>query len=271
MPELPEVEITRRGLSPFLTQQQIVAVNVRQPRLRWPVPTELALELPGLTIEQVDRRAKYLLLRTHDGTVIIHLGMSGSLRMAELGSSPNQHDHVDLVLKNGHCVRLRDPRRFGAILWTRGDVRTHPLIAKLGPEPFSDPFHGQYLHHRSRGRRMAIKSFIMDSQVVAGIGNIYANEALYLAGIHPARPVHRISKPRYERLSTAIKQVLEDAIAAGGTSLRDFVNSIGQPGYFSQSLRVYGRSGQACEGCGRTLRHARIGQRSSFYCPHCQR
>ncbi|MFZ0257461.1 MAG: bifunctional DNA-formamidopyrimidine glycosylase/DNA-(apurinic or apyrimidinic site) lyase [Gammaproteobacteria bacterium] len=271
MPELPEVETTRRGLSPFLAQQQIVAVKVREARLRWPVPTELARVLPGLTIEHVGRRAKYLLLTTDHGTLIIHLGMSGSLRLVERGTPPNKHDHVDLVLQNGRCVRLCDPRRFGSILWTGGDPLEHPLLANLGPEPLSEQFHGEYLYQRSQGRRIAVKSFIMNSHVVVGLGNIYANEALYDAGIHPARRVHRIAKTRYERLIRAIKQVLDDAIMAGGTSVRDFVNSQGQPGYFSHSLRVYGRSGQACQRCGRTLQQTRIGQRSSIYCLYCQR
>jgi formamidopyrimidine-DNA glycosylase len=271
MPELPEVETTRRGLSPLLTQQQISTIEVREPRLRWPVPIELARVLPGQTIEHVDRRAKYLLLRTGNGTLIIHLGMSGSLRIVEQGTPPAKHDHVDLVLQTGHCLRLRDPRRFGCILWTIGDPLNHPLLVNLGPEPLSEQFQGDYLYQRSRGRRGAVKPFIMNSEVVVGIGNIYANESLHEAGIHPARCVHRISRRRYQRLAHAIKQVIGDAITAGGTSVRDFVDSRGQPGYFSQSLRVYGRNGQPCPRCGRTLQHARIGQRSSVYCLHCQR
>lgn len=271
MPELPEVETTRRGLSPFLTQQRIVAVTVREPRLRWPVPMDMARVLPGVTIEQVGRRAKYLLLTTSRGTIIIHLGMSGSLRMVEADTPPSKHDHVDLVLKNGRCARLRDPRRFGSILLTSGSPFDHPLLVNLGPEPLSEQFHGEYLYQRSRGRRVAVKSFIMNNQVVVGLGNIYANEALYAAGIHPCRRVHRISKTRYERLARTIKQVIDGAIKAGGTSVRDFVNSRGQPGYFSQSLLVYGRGGKSCQRCGRVLQHARIGQRSSVYCLNCQR
>lgn len=271
MPELPEVETTRRGLSPFLTQQRIVAVKVREPRLRWPVPTEIARVLPGLTIEHIGRRAKYLLLTTSHGTLIIHLGMSGSFRLVDQGTPPTKHDHVDLVLQNGYCARFRDPRRFGSILWAGGDPLDHPLLVKLGPEPLSEQFRGEYLYQRSRGRRIAVKSFIMNNHVVVGIGNIYANEALYEAGIHPARRAHRISRTRYDGLTHAIKQVIDDAITAGGTSVRDFVNSHGQPGYFSQSLRVYGRRGLSCQRCGRTLQQARIGQRSSVYCLYCQR
>ena len=271
MPELPEVETTRRGLSPFLSQQRIVAVNIREPRLRWPVPTEIARVLPGLVIEHVGRRAKYLLLTTSDGTLIIHLGMSGSLRIVELGTPPTKHDHVELVLQNGRCVRLRDPRRFGSVSWTAGDPLIHPLLVNLGPEPTSRQFYGEYLYHQSRRRRIAVKSFIMNNQVVVGVGNIYANEALYEAKIHPARRANHISKTRYDRLTEAIRKVIDAAITAGGTSVRDFVNSQGQPGYFSQSLRAYGRSGQSCQRCGQTLRQTRIGQRSSVYCPYCQR
>lgn len=271
MPELPEVETIRRGLSPFITQQRIVAVKIREPRLRWPVPMELAQQLPGLTIECVGRRAKYLLLTTNQGTLIIHLGMSGSLRLVEPGAPPEKHDHIDLVLQNERCARLRDPRRFGSVLWTGRDPLDHPLLVHLGLEPLDEQFHGEYLHQRARGRRLAIKSLIMDNRVVVGVGNIYANEALYEAGIHPARCVDRISKTRYVRLAHAIKQIIENAITAGGTSVRDFVDSQGQPGYFRQSLRVYGRGGQACRRCARTLRQTRIGQRSSVYCRHCQR
>ncbi len=270
MPELPEVETIRRGLSPFLTEQRILAVNIRERRLRWPVPMEISRVLPGLTIEQVGRRAKYLLLVTSHGTLIIHLGMSGSLRLVELGTPPAKHDHVDLVLQNGRCARLRDPRRFGSVLWTGGDPLKHPLLVNLGPEPLSEQFHGEYLHQRSCGRRLAIKSFIMDNQVVVGIGNIYATEALYVAGIHPGRGAGRISRTRYARLAHAIKQVLASAIKAGGTSVRDFVDSRGQPGYFRQSLHVYGRGGQACQRCSRLLYQRRIGQRSSVYCRYCQ-
>jgi formamidopyrimidine-DNA glycosylase len=271
MPELPEVETTRRGLSPLLTQQRILAVKVREPRLRWPVPREIAHVLPGLTIEHVGRRAKYLLLITSHGTLIMHLGMSGSFRIADPGTPPTKHDHVDLVLQNGQCARFRDPRRFGSILWANGDPLDHPLLVNLGPEPLSGLLHGEYLYQRSRGRRIAVKSFIMNNQVVVGIGNIYANEALYAAGIHPARRAHQISRTRYDRLTHAIKQVIDEAITAGGTTVRDFVNSQGKPGYFSQSLRVYGRGGLSCQRCGRILHQTRIAQRSSVYCLYCQR
>ena len=271
MPELPEVETTRRGLSPYLVRQRIVAVKVREPRLRWPVPDTLARCLTGQTIQHLGRRAKYLLLQTATGALIIHLGMSGSLRVVPRDTPPNKHDHVDLVLETGHCVRLRDPRRFGSMLWTDRDPLEHPLLARLGPEPLTEDFHGWWLYQRSRQRRMPVKSFVMYSRIVVGVGNIYANEALFLARIHPARRTDRISQRRYHGLAGAIKQVLEEAIAAGGTSLRDFVDSTGQPGYFSQRLRVYGRIGETCERCSNPLRQCRIGQRSTFYCSHCQR
>lgn len=215
MPELPEVEITRRGLSPFLTGQPITAVEVRESRLRWPVPAELERVLPGQTIQHVDRRAKYLLLRTGPGTLIVHLGMSGSLRLVEQGTLPNKHDHVDLLLQSGQCVRLRDPRRFGCMLWTGDDPLVHPLLVNLGPEPLGEQFQGNYLYQRSRGRHSAVKSFIMNGEVVVGVGNIYANEALHEAGIHPARRVERISRQRYDRLAHAIKEVIANAITAG--------------------------------------------------------
>lgn len=271
MPELPEVETTCRGLSPLLTQTTISCVRVRQPRLRWMVPEGLATLLPGATIIGVTRRAKYLLLDTDRGTVIVHLGMSGSLRLVPEAMAPGTHDHVDLVLQTGHCLRFRDPRRFGAILWTDQAPWQHPLLSALGPEPLGAEFNGQWLYQKAGARSTAVKSFIMDSHVVVGLGNIYANEALFAAGIHPARAANRISLQRYRGLASAIKQVLNEAIVAGGTTLRDFADGTGRPGYFQHRLRVYKRNGGACVQCGILLRQRTIAQRSTFFCVHCQR
>jgi formamidopyrimidine-DNA glycosylase len=271
VPELPEVETTRRGISPHLLGRTITAVVVREPRLRWPVPAALVAELPGQRIDAVRRRGKYLFLEAQTGWAILHLGMSGSLRLASVATAPGPHEHVDLVIGQGHCLRLRDPRRFGVLLWTRDPPERHPLLAALGPEPWDTGFTGAYLYGRSRGRRVSVKHFIMDGHTVAGVGNIYANEALYAAGIRPARPAGRISQSRYERLVRAIREVLEDAIREGGTTLRDFTDTTGTPGYFAQRLRVYGRAGEPCGHCGTTVRQERLGQRSAYFCPRCQR
>lgn len=272
MPELPEVETTRRGIAPLVAGQRVTGLKVRHAGLRWPVPTAtLRREMVGQPITAVERRAKYLLLRTAAGTAILHLGMSGSLRLVPIGTPAGKHDHVDLELANGYCLRLSDPRRFGALLWTRVDPLQHELLSNLGPEPLSDAFDGAYLLRRSRGRKVAVKGFLMDSHTVAGVGNIYANEALFMAGIHPARAAGRIGLARYQRLVACVKQVLEESLAQGGTTLRDFVNGDGQPGYFSLYLRVYGRGGQPCPQCGTRLTEIRQGQRSTVYCPRCQR
>ena len=271
MPELPEVETTRRGIEPHLVGQHILALEVRERRLRWPIPTGIEAVVAGQPIAAVERRGKYLLIRLERGTLILHLGMSGSLQVLPSGHPAGKHDHLDLVLASGRMLRLRDPRRFGALLWSEGDPLEHPLLSDLGPEPLSDAFDGDYLYRLCRGRRAAIKTLIMDSRVVVGVGNIYANEALFAAGIHPARASGRISRARCGRLATAIKQVLDAAVAEGGTTLRDFVREAGQPGYFALRLRVYGRMGQPCPACGEPIRHQRIGQRSSFFCPRCQR
>jgi len=272
MPELPEVETTRRGIAPHVTGRRVEKVIVRQRRLRWPVPAALDRELPGQVIASVSRRAKYLLLGTDRGTVILHLGMSGNLRLVPAAEPPGKHDHVDIVLDDGRALRLRDPRRFGAVLWTRTDPAGHQLLRDLGPEPLDeDHFDGDYLFQRSRGRRQSVKTFLMDSHTVVGVGNIYANEALFMAGIRPGIAAGRISRPRYRRLAEAVVQVLGDAIAAGGTTLRDFLASDGRPGYFAQQLRVYGRAGLPCPVCGTPIRGTRLGQRSTFYCPQCQK
>ncbi|MFP3873684.1 MAG: bifunctional DNA-formamidopyrimidine glycosylase/DNA-(apurinic or apyrimidinic site) lyase [Thiohalophilus sp.] len=271
MPELPEVETTRKGIAPHLQGRAVREVVVRQRQLRWPIPRNLNALLQGQVIEQIDRRGKYLLLRMNKGTLIIHLGMSGSLRILPGRTPAQKHDHVDIVLDNEQCLRLRDPRRFGAVLWTRENPSRHKLLAALGPEPLSEQFDADYLWQKSRGRRLTIKAFIMDSKVVTGVGNIYANEALYLAGIHPGRAAGRIARARYAGLVNAIKQVLEAAIRQGGTTLRDFTASDGKPGYFRQQLHVYEREQEPCHQCGKPLRQVVISQRASYYCRHCQR
>ena len=270
MPELPEVETTRRGIEPHLVNQRIAALTVRDRRLRWPIPDGLEQVLPGQRIGAVERRAKYLLLRLDQGTLILHLGMSGSLRVLSAGTPAAKHDHLDLVLENTRCLRLRDPRRFGAVLWQSGEPYAHPLLRRLGPEPLSAEFDGDHLRRIALRKRIPVKNLIMDSQVVVGIGNIYANEALFLAGIHPQRPCNRISLARYRHLAETIQQVLARAIEQGGTTLRDFANADGNPGYFALSLNMYGKAGEPCPGCGNSIKQRRIGQRSSYFCPHCQ-
>jgi formamidopyrimidine-DNA glycosylase len=271
VPELPEVETTRRGIAPLLSGRRVASVDVREPRLRWPVPAALARELPGQPVCAVRRRAKFLLVESPVGHLILHLGMSGSLRVVSRDLPPEKHDHLDVVMDDGRCLRFRDPRRFGAALWTTDDPLEHPLLKGLGPEPLDAHFTAEWLHRQARRRKVAVKSFLMNSQVVAGVGNIYASEALYLAGIHPKRPAGRISLERYRRLVESVREVLENAIVAGGTTLRDFVNSDGNPGYFSQELLVYGREDEICDHCGSPIRCRIIGQRSTYYCPRCQR
>jgi formamidopyrimidine-DNA glycosylase len=269
VPELPEVETTRRGIAPHLLNRVISGAVVRQPQLRWPVP-DLARLLSGQTVLAVERRAKYLLIRCTSGTLIVHLGMSGSLRLVAADTPPRLHDHVDVMLGRD-CLRLHDPRRFGAVLWTAGDPLDHPRLRDLGPEPLSDAFDGDYLHRCARTRRVAIKGLLMDGRIVVGIGNIYATEALFRAGLHPARVARRISRQRLERLTQEVKAVLRYAIQRGGTTLRDFLDESGQPGYFAQELLVYGRAGRPCRDCGTLIRTRQIGQRASAYCPACQR
>ncbi len=270
MPELPEVETTRRGIEPHLKGHRVNRVIVRESRLRWPVPAELPELLKGRRILAVGRRGKYLLIRFSHGHLLLHLGMSGSLRVLDTATPPQKHDHLDLCLSGGLCLRLRDPRRFGAALWTDEPPEAHPLLASLGPEPLSEAFDGNYLSQQGRTRRSAVKGLVMDSHVVVGVGNIYASESLFRAGIHPSRPANRISAERYQALARAIREVLAEAIAQGGTTLRDFQREDGRPGYFAQELRVYGRSGEACPQCGEPIRSRLIGQRSSFFCPRCQ-
>ncbi|GIZ12551.1 bifunctional DNA-formamidopyrimidine glycosylase/DNA-(apurinic or apyrimidinic site) lyase [Pseudomonas sp. NCCP-436] len=270
MPELPEVETTRRGIAPYLEGLRVRRVIVRERRLRWPIPEDLDVRLSGQRIQCVERRAKYLLIRAEAGCLIAHLGMSGSLRLVESGLPAARHEHVDIELESGLALRYTDPRRFGALLWSEDPLR-HELLSRLGPEPLADGFDGERLYQLSRGRSMAVKPFIMDNAVVVGVGNIYATEALFAAGIDPRREAGSISRARYLRLAEEIKRILTLAIERGGTTLRDFVGGDGQPGYFQQELFVYGRGGQFCKHCGSTLREIRLGQRSSVYCPRCQR
>lgn len=271
MPELPEVETTLRGILPHLCGQGVVALRLRQPALRWPVPGELVQLLPGQRIRGGRRRGKYLLLALDHGHLLLHLGMSGSLRIVPATAVAGVHDHFDLVLESGALLRFTDPRRFGSLHWVQGAPEDHPLLRHLGPEPLEDEFGADYLFQRSRGRRVPIKSFLMDSRVVVGIGNIYANETLYLAGVYPLRAAGRISRARYARIVTAAKGVLGAAVAQGGTTLRDFVGGDGKPGYFRQRLGVYGRGGLPCHHCARPLRELRLAQRTTVYCPGCQR
>jgi formamidopyrimidine-DNA glycosylase len=277
MPELPEVETTRRGLAPHLQGRRVHGVILRRADLRWPIPPEVTELLPGQDhampgqrIEDIRRRAKYLLLETAIGSAVLHLGMSGSLRVLPGDTPLRAHDHVDISLDNGRLLRFNDPRRFGSLLWQpAGEI--HPLLQGLGPEPLDDAFDGDYLFARSRGRSAPVKTFLMDQAVVVGVGNIYAAESLFKAGISPLREAGKISRERYQRLADAVKEILGYAITRGGTTLRDFISPDGAPGYFEQELLVYGRDGLPCPNCGRALKHATIGQRASVWCSHCQR
>ena len=270
MPELPEVETTRAGLAPHLVGRTVVSTTLRRPDLRWPIAREVVDRLPGHRIEGVRRRAKYLLVDSAAGSALLHLGMSGSLRVLAGDTPVRAHDHVDFALDDGRVLRFNDPRRFGCLLWQpRGEV--HPLLAGLGPEPLSAAFDGDYLFALSRGRSAPVKAFLMDQRVVVGVGNIYVAEALFAAGISPLRPAGRISRERYARLAEAVKAILAYAITRGGTTLRDFISPDGAPGYFEQELSAYGRGGEPCPRCGRALRQATVGQRATVWCGHCQR
>lgn len=271
MPELPEVETTRRGILPVVVGATIGDVQVWQPRLRCAVPSDLRARLRGDCIVDVERRGKYLLLRLRRGTLLIHLGMSGSLRIVASGAPRRTHDHIEFLLASGECLRYHDPRRFGVVTWWAGFDLDHPLLVNLGVEPLDVEFSGEYLWTRARGRKCAIKPSIMDANIVVGVGNIYANEALFLAGISPIRAAGRIAKPRLEGLVESVKAVLTQAIAVGGTTLRDFVNSSGEPGYFKQQLNVYDRVDAPCLQCGTSIRQRRLAQRSTYYCPRCQK
>lgn len=315
MPELPEVETTRAGLAPHLLGRRVESVTLRRMDLRWPIAAEITALMPGQRIDAVRRRAKYLLLDTAAGSALLHLGMSGSLRVLPGDTPVRDHDHVDLMLDSGRVLRFNDPRRFGCLLW-QPSGQVHPLLAGLGPEPLppgapagaasvasgrpaSYPtasvaadgpngaavetgaadraatdrpvFNGDYLFTLSRGRRVPVKSFLMDQKVVVGVGNIYAAEALFAAGISPLRAAGKVSRERYGRLADAVQSILAYAIARGGTTLRDFISPDGAPGYFEQELAAYGRGGAPCPRCGRALKQALVGQRATVWCAHCQR
>ena len=270
MPELPEVETTRRGIEPHLLGRLVTALTVREPRLRWPIEADVAQGLTGLPIVGVQRRAKYLLLDNERGSALIHLGMSGGLRILDAHTALKSHDHYDLLLDDGKLLRFNDPRRFGSLLWQPlGSV--HRLLAELGPEPFAPGFDGEYLHARASGRSAPVKNFLMDQNVVVGVGNIYAAEALFTSGIDPRCAAGNVSRRRFDALAVAVKTILGYAITRGGTTLRDFLRPDGEPGYFEQELQVYGRAGQPCRHCETPIVSVRLGQRSSFFCPRCQR
>jgi formamidopyrimidine-DNA glycosylase len=270
MPELPEVETTRRGISPYLLEQTIESLTIRQVRLRWPIDPDLPRAIHQQQITSVERRGKYLLIGVTKGTLIIHLGMSGSLRITHPEQTPQKHDHFEILLSNGVCLRFHDPRRFGCLLWTPDDPYLHPLLAELGPEPFEANFNGHYLYEQAANRIVPVKLFIMNHRIVVGVGNIYANESLFRAGIDPRRQTRRVALKRYECLAEVIRKVLLASIEQGGTTLRDFVNESGNPGYFQQTLQVYDRQDLPCRQCGTIIRSMRLGQRSSYWCPQCQ-
>ena len=271
MPELPEVETTRRGIEPHIIHQQISRFTVRCGKLRWPVDHDLSASLPTQTLQRVERRGKYLLLHVDQGVLIWHLGMSGSLRIVPAKEPVKTHDHIDLVFQSGTVLRFNDPRRFGCVLFTDEPPDQHPLLRHLGPEPLNESFDGNYLFTRSRKRSQAVKTWIMDAKVVVGVGNIYANEALFNARIHPLKAAGKLSKSQCHLLSDEIKKVLSYAITRGGTTLRDFVGGDGKPGYFAQELAVYGRGGEPCQGCGKQLLEKRLAQRTTVYCSRCQK
>lgn len=271
MPELPEVETTLRGIKPHLEQQTICSIVVRNSSLRWPIPPNINKLMQTQPIIELTRRGKYLLIKTLDGTLILHLGMSGSLRVVTAAIPAQKHDHVDINLSNHKILRFTDPRHFGALLWTSDDPLKHTLLKDLGPEPLSQAFTAKYLFDKAKSRKMPIKSFLMNSNIVVDVGNIYANEALFAAGIHPNLAAGKISLLRYQKLVEAIKMILRAAIKKGGTTLKDFSQSDGKPGYFSQKLKVYGRGGKPCVVCGKKLEEVRLGQRTTVYCEKCQK
>lgn len=276
MPELPEVETIRRGLRTHVVGRIIRRMTVSERRLRLPVPRQLGARVANRRIVGAERRGKYLILALDSGDrLLIHLGMTGRLSLLPVETPRNKHDHVDFELADARdrrsLLRFRDPRRFGAVLWWPAAQRGHALLDALGPEPFDAAFGGEYLYERSRGRRVALKNFIMDGRIVVGVGNIYASEALFRAGVRPARAAGRVTRAEYARLAEAIREVLNEAIAQGGTTLRDFAGTSGEAGYFRVRLAAYGRDGQPCRACGTKIRRVVIGQRSSFYCPQCQR
>jgi len=269
MPELPEVEVCRLGITPHIIDQTVTRVVVRNAQLRWPIPQEVQL-LVGHKVLSVSRRAKYLLLRFDIGTLLLHLGMSGTIRVISQDTPVAKHDHFDLVFNHGQTLRLNDPRRFGAVLWLDNHQDAQGLLTKLGPEPLSDNFSYGYLFNKAKNRKVPIKTFLMNNHIVVGVGNIYANEALFQAGILPTVKVGEISLSRLDKLTDIIKIILKAAIKQGGTTLKDFTQADGRPGYFAQSLQVYGRAGKKCHQCKETLLEVRQANRSSVYCPQCQ-
>ncbi|RYV03797.1 DNA-formamidopyrimidine glycosylase [Shewanella sp. OPT22] len=269
MPELPEVEVTRQGITPHILDQTPSRLVIRNRSLRWPIP-DVAENIVGHTIKSVTRRAKYLLLETDAGTTIIHLGMSGSLRVLPEGTAVEKHDHVDLILGNNQILRFNDPRRFGAWLWYELPIDSHPLLQKLGPEPLTKAFNVEQLTTVLENKKKAIKLCLMDNHIVVGVGNIYANEALFRSQIHPQTPANRVDQDKLVQLVEAVKEILAFAIKQGGTTLKDFTNADGKPGYFAQKLHVYGRGNQPCTECGDLLSEIKLGQRTTVFCEHCQ-
>jgi formamidopyrimidine-DNA glycosylase len=271
MPELPEVETTRRGIEPHVVGRRVRALLVHEPRLRWRVEADLPARVAGQRVQAAGRRAKYLLLALERGTLLLHLGMSGSLRVLPADAPRDRHDHFDLVFDSGELLRFNDPRRFGSLLFTSGDPAAHPLLAALAPEPLDDSFDADYLWRVTRSRRVAVKQLIMNSRLVVGVGNIYASEALFRAGVRPGREARRLSRTETARLVRAIRTVLANAVKAGGTTLRDYVGADGAPGYFRRKLQVYERSGQPCRRCRTPIRRRLQGQRATYWCPECQK
>lgn len=270
MPELPEVETTRRGLEPHVVNQVVDKIIIRSPKLRWPIPKSIAKDLPGKKVLSIERRAKYLLVNFANGTLIMHLGMSGRLQTLSKATAPEKHDHVDIIFKNGKCVRYTDPRRFGSILWTSEPALEHKLLCDLGPEPFDKKFTGKFMQDLAGKKNVAVKKFIMESKIVVGVGNIYASEALFAACIHPLRSVKNITLSEWQVLVQHIQRILKQSIKQGGTTLKDFLDTSGKPGYFSQKLKVYGRAKEACVTCAAEIQSEVIGQRNTFYCGTCQ-
>ena len=269
MPELPEVETSRRGIEPHIRKMRITKVTIRKRKLRWPISYVIDQNLPGQKVLSVTRRAKYLLINFKAGSIMLHLGMTGSVSIVENSTPAGIHDHVDIDFDSGKTLRFRDPRRFGSLHWSKKPMQ-HKLLKSLGPEPLSDHFDANYLWKKSRGRKVSIKQFIMNAQIVVGVGNIYASESLFLAGINPKRAAGKISHDRYGDLVDSIKEILIKAIKAGGTTLRDFYRSDGKAGYFIQQLQVYGRDGEHCSYCDSIIVSIVQGQRSTFYCKQCQ-
>lgn len=270
MPELPEVETTKAGITPVALNQTISKIIIRAPKLRWPIPKNIAKILPGQVVRSIERRAKYLLLRFDTGTLIIHLGMSGRLRILNEDTPPQKHDHVDICFTNGNILRYTDPRRFGCILWTSESPLEHKLLADLGPEPLTTAFTGKHLFTQAKNKKIPVKAFIMDAKVVVGVGNIYASEALFAAKIDPRKPAQQVTAEQYTVLAKDIKRILKESIAQGGTTLKDFYGAEGKPGYFVQKLKVYGRENEPCISCGTAIQSLQIGQRNTFFCTTCQ-